>query len=267
MEVIYQSIAIHQLQRGRYQPRVDFAPEALHELAQSIQSQGLIEPLIVREIVTDLFEIIAGERRWRAAQQAGLLEVPCLVGCYSDEQAATLTLVENIQRESLNAIEEAHAYRRLIYEFQLTQENIAARIGKSRSHVANLLRLLNLSEAVQAMVRSDALSLGHARMLVGLSPMEQLRLALAVQAKNWSVRALEAQVRTLKQEVAFVSSEPLTSTYCDIEALQSRLSEQVGAPVAVIPNKEAGGLLQFKFFDNDTLAGLLERMGLQYDND
>lgn len=267
MEVIYQSIAIQQLQRGRYQPRIDFAPDALQELAQSIQSQGLIEPLIVREIVRGLFEIIAGERRWRAAQMAGLQEVPCLVGRYSDEQAATLTLVENIQRESLNVIEEADAYRRLMYEFQLTQEDIAARIGKSRSHVANLLRLLNLSEAVQAMVRSEILSFGHARMLVGLSPLEQLRLANAVQTKNWSVRELEAQVRLLKQEVALTPIEPLTSSYCDIEALQSRLSEQVGAPVVVIPHKEAGGLLQFKFFDNDTLAGLLERMGLQYDND
>lgn len=267
MQITYQSIAVHQLQRGRYQPRVDFEPSALNELAQSIKSQGLIEPLIVREVVTGSFEIIAGERRWHAAQLAGLHEVPCLVGFYTDEQAATLTLVENIQRESLNVIEEAHAYRRLIYEFQLTQEDIALRIGKSRSHVANLLRLLHLSEAVQTMVRSDVISLGHARMLVGLSPIEQLRLANAVQTKHWSVRQLEAHVRTLKQEVALATLEPLTSPYCDIQSLQSMLSEQVGTPVQIIQDKERGGLLQFKFFDNDTLAGLLERMGLRYDND
>ena len=262
MSVSYQQISVEALESGRYQPRIHFDPQSLQELAESIASQGLIEPLIVREIAANHYEIIAGERRWRAAQMAGLNEVPCLLGQYTDEQAATLTLVENIQRESLNVIEEAGAYKRLLDEFQLTQEDIAVLVGKSRSHIANLIRLLTLCEPVQEKIRVGILSLGHARLLVGLSASEQLSWADEVEVKQWSVRTLEEKVRTLK-----VSATNMTAgeTGCDIERLQMLLSEQVGTPVQIIADNQVGGLLQFKFFDNEMLSGLLERIGLRYD--
>lgn len=261
MQTVYQELPVDLLNSGRYQPRIDFDPHALQELAQSIQTQGLIEPIIVRELSCNYFEIVAGERRWRAATLAGLTVVPCLVGHYTDEQAATLTLVENIQRESLNVLEEAVAYQRLVHEFHLQQEEIAVLVGKSRSHIANLLRLLSLSAPVQDKIRQGILSLGHARMLVGLSPMDQMGLAAQVEQKQWSVRRLEEQVRSLKQQ--HVETSPHQPS-CDVAYLQTKLSEQIGAPVQIATDQQQGGWLQIKFFDNETLAGLLERMGLRY---
>ena len=263
MSASYQLIPLDHLRPGRYQPRVDFDLAALQELAESIATQGLIEPLIVRGIAGEHYEIIAGERRWRAAQLAGLTEVPCLVGDYTDQQAATVTLVENIQRESLNVIEEAGAYKRLLDEFALTQEDIAALVGKSRSHIANLLRLLTLCESVQEKVRAGLLSLGHARVLVGLSPAQQQSFAHDVEIKQWSVRHLEDKVRNMKLAPKSVRSFVVDR---DIDHLQMVLSEQVGAPVSIVSDNESGGSLQFKFFDNETLAVLLERMGLRYDD-
>lgn len=259
----YQLISIESLRSGRYQPRIDFDSNALQELAQSITAQGLIEPIIVREISAQYYEIIAGERRWRAARLAGLAEVPCLIGYYTDEQAATLTLVENIQRESLNVIEEASAYKRLVNEFQLQQDEIAILVGKSRSHIANLLRVLTLCDKVQDKIRAGVLSLGHARVLVGLSVGEQISLATQVEQKQWPVRYLEEKVRALKQDNLAVPNQQTLD--CDVEHLQTTLSEQIGAPVQIVTGDSLGGLLQIKFFDNDTLAGLLERMGLRYD--
>lgn len=262
MTVKYQSLPIDSLQRGRYQPREHFAEEALTELAQSIKTQGLIEPLIVREIAPHRFEIIAGERRWRAAKQALLSEVPCLIGIYSDEQAAALTLVENIQREDLNLIEEAKGYRRLCDEFHFHQDDIAALVGKSRSHIANILRLLSLSSWVQEHLALGQLSLGHARMLVGLSIAEQRYYAEQVIAEAWSVRVLEEKIKRHKAEGHSVAPE---APQRDVARLQTLLSEQVGAPVQIVAEKGDAGWLQIKFFNNDTLAGLLERMGLRYD--
>lgn len=259
----YKFIPINQLQAGHYQPRQDFESQALQELAQSIASQGLIEPLIVREIAKQTYEIIAGERRWRAAQLAGLTEVPCLIGEYTDKQACALTLVENIQRQDLNLIEEASGYRRLMDEFNYLQDEIAVLVGKSRSHVANILRLLTLTESVKAMIRNKELSLGHARTLVGLFPEQQDYLAEQTITNFWSVRQLEQEVKAYKLISADIPKDAKKDR--DIERLETILSDQVGAPVQIVNDKQQGGWLQVKFFDNDTLAGLLERFGLRYD--
>jgi ParB family chromosome partitioning protein len=251
------------LQAGLYQPRQDFNREALHELALSIASQGLIEPLIVRSIAKQRYEIIAGERRWRAAQLAGLKQVPCLVGEYSDKQACALTLIENIQRQDLNLIEEASGYRRLIDEFHYHQDEIATLIGKSRSHIANILRLLSLTAEVKQLLREQQISLGHARMLVGLAPDQQEAFALRIVEEQWSVRQLEQEIKVFKKKP--ISSFKNIKKDRDVERLQIILADQVGAPVQIVNEGEDGGWLKVKFFDNDTLAGLLERLGLRYD--
>lgn len=261
IEFIY--LPIEQLQAGQYQPRQDFNAVALNELAQSIMTQGLIEPLVVRCIAKQRYEIIAGERRWRAAKLAGLLEVPCLIGEYTDKQACALTLIENIQRQNLNLIEEASGYRRLLDEFHYHQEEIAILVGKSRSHIANILRLLSLTEWVKNLIRDNTLSLGHARMLVGLHPDQQEWFANKTQAEQLSVRQLEQLIKSHKNTLA----QPLQNAKRDrdVDRLERILAEQLGAPVQIVNDKEDGGWLQVKFFDNDTLAGLLERLGLRYD--
>lgn len=256
-------LPIESLQPGQYQPRQDFNHEALQELAQSIASQGLIEPLIVRAITKERYEIIAGERRWRAARMAGLNHISCLVGEYTDKQACALTLVENIQRQDLNLIEEAQGYRRLIGEFNYHQDEVALLVGKSRSHIANILRLLTLTPQVKNWLGAQQLSLGHARMLVGLEPFQQEWFAQSVVEQHWSVRQLEQEIKLFKNKAA----KPVRNARRDkdVERLQHILSEQVGAPVRIIDEGVDGGWLHVKFFDNDTLAGLLERLGLRYD--
>lgn len=262
MTSVYQELAIDSLQRGRYQPRLYFDQQALQELADSILAQGLIEPLIVRHIACQRYEIIAGERRWRAALLAGLATVPCLIGDYTDEQAATLTLVENIQREELNLIEEAQGYQRLSKEFHFQQAEIAALVSKSRSHIANLLRLLSLSELVQQAIIAGELSLGHARLLVGLPTALQLSFVSQIKEQEWSVRVFEEKIKALKYRTVNSNATPKNT---DIQRLEISLAEQMGAPVQIISEKGSAGWLQVKFFDNDTLTGLLERMGLRYD--
>jgi ParB family chromosome partitioning protein len=260
-EFIY--LPIEHLQAGQYQPRQDFNSAAIQELAQSIVAQGLIEPLVVRSIAKQRYEIIAGERRWRAAQLAGLKEIPCLVGEYTDKQACALTLIENIQRQDLNLIEEASGYRRLMDEFHYQQDEIAALVGKSRSHIANILRLLTLTESVKTLIRDKILSLGHARVLVGLNSEQQEWFANQIIEERWSVRQLEQAIKSYKNQ--YLEAPKNAKKDRDIERLQTMLSEQVGAPVQIINDHEEGGWLKVKFFDNDTLAGLLERLGLRYD--
>ena len=262
MFTIFKKIAIEQLQRGRFQPRQTFDQTALEELSASIVSQGLIEPLIVRLLADQQYEIIAGERRYRAAILAGLTELPCIISDYTDQQAAAVTLIENIQRENLNVIEEASGYQRLLTEFHFKQEDIASLTGKSRSHVANLLRLLTLCNPVQELLRHQQLSLGHGRMLVGLNIQLQHELANQVLEHDWSVRRLENEVR-IKKTMSEQSSN--TSNHRDILQLQTQLAETIGAPVRIVTEEHQGGWLKIKFFDNDTLLGLLERMGLRYD--
>lgn len=263
MQTQFKKLPIESLQPGRYQPRQTFNKEGLEELAQSILTQGLIEPLIVRHVSVDRYEIIAGERRWRAAMLAGLADIPCLIGDYDDQHAAAVTLIENIQRENLNLLEEACGYQRLITEFHFNQEDIASLVGKSRSHIANILRLLSLCDAVQIYVRERLLSLGHARMLVGLEDNQQIVLAKRIIEQGLSVRQLENEVRQLK--LISPNTKNIVPSEQDILHLQTQIAEQVGAPVQIITDSSTGGWLSIKFFDNDTLSGLLERMGLGYD--
>ncbi len=263
MHTEFIELAVDSLQAGQYQLRQDFNPAALNELAQSIATQGLIEPLLVRSITGSRYEIIAGERRWRAAQLAGLTTVPCLVGTYTDKQACALGLIENIQRQDLNLIEEAQGYKRLIDEFHYQQDELAVLTGKSRSHIANILRLLTLGEPVRQLVMNATLSLGHARMLVGLTPMLQEQFAVQIQQEQWSVRQLEQAIKKWKQQSAEQPKNARRDR--DVERLQSILAEQVGAPVEISNDDQQGGWLKVKFYDNDTLAGLLERLGLRYD--
>lgn len=259
MTQLFKLLAINQLYRGKYQPRRHFDEQSLEELAHSIRSQGLIEPLIVREDKPNQYEIIAGERRWRAAMLAGLLHIPCLIGDYTDEQAAAVTLIENIQRADLNLIEEASGYQRLLSEFHFTQEEIATLVSKSRSHIANLLRLLTLCEHVQQQLRQQQLTLGHARMLVGLTTTEQIRFANQTIQAHWTVRRLEQEIRTFHSP----SRTPHATTDCDRIHLQNILADYMGAPVEILSDTHHGGVLKITFYDNDTLSGLLERMGIR----
>lgn len=260
MQSEFKHLPVESLQRGLFQPRRHFDEALLHELAASIRSQGLIEPLIVRAIAIGQYEIIAGERRWRAALLACLETVPCLIVPYTDEQAAAVTLIENIQRESLNLLEEAQGYARLIKTFHFSQQDIALLIGKSRSHIANMLRLLSLSPAVQDQLKNGHLGLGHARMLVGLAPAEQARLMQLIINEGWSVRRLEEAIRASKSRITTAAVRDRSIT-----RLESQLAEQLGSPVEISTDESEGGWLKIKFFDPDTLEGLLERMRLAYD--
>lgn len=253
----------HLLRVSPFQPRQDFNAQALHELAQSIASQGLIEPLVVRPIAKEHYEIIAGERRWRAAQSIGMKTVPCLLGEYNDKQACTLILIENIQRENLNSIEEAVGYQRLIEEFHYHQEEVADLVGKSRSHVTNMIRLLTLSDHTKALVSKRLLSFGHARALVGLSSQLQQRFSEQIIKEQWSVRQLEQVVKKCKTQDQYSPKNPHQDR--DIVRLQDLLADQLGTPVQIESGDNEGGWLKVKFFNNDTLAGLLERLGLRYD--
>lgn len=261
----FKSIPIEYLMRGRYQPRITFCETALKELAQSIQSQGLIEPLIVRQLSENRYELIAGERRWRAAMLAGLSEVPCVIHTYNDQQAAAVALIENIQRENLSVVEEAKGYYRLVTEFHFQQDEIASLMGKSRSHVANTLRLLSLCPEVQEQLHRGDLSSGHARMLVGLNESLQKSLSKQVMTHHWSVRKLEQEVRSAKQPHQVEGTITEKSILLDIARLETTLSEHIGFPVELDYDGNQGGCLKIKFYDNDTLTGLLERMGLHYD--
>lgn len=240
------------------QPRRYFDSQRLQELAASIDSQGLIEPLIVRQNDNKQFLLVAGERRWRAAQMVGLTSVPCVVVSYDDQQAAAVALIENIQRADLTLIEEAEGYQRLQQQFDFQQEDIAKLVGKSRSHIANLLRLLTLDPKVQEWVAKEALTFGHARTLVGLSPAEQRRFGNLAQQKQWSVRQMEGQIKQHKQTNLFVPTE----VDADVKRLEARISEQLGTPVVCQPNDDRGGWLKIKYYDNDTLAGILSKLGI-----
>ncbi len=260
MTSVYKMLPLHWLCRGRYQPRADFSPTALNELTDSIRNQGIIEPIIVREVSCENYEIIAGERRWRAAQQIPLSVVPCLIGRYTDKQAATLSLIENIQRANLNLIEEAQGYHRLCTEFNFQQQEIARLVSKSRSHVANILRLLTLANSVQELVRAGTLSLGHARALITLPHNLQQHFSQQAIRRNWSVRRLETTLKQFKNAPVMPSQASN-----DTQRLQTQLANQVGAPVEIVNTDKEGGWLQIQFFNNDTLTGLLERLGLHYD--
>ena len=248
------------LQRGKYQPRRDLNPEALQELASSIASQGVMQPIVVRPIGNDKYEIIAGERRWRATQQAGLDSIPAIVREVSDEAAVVMALIENIQREDLNPIEESLALIRLQDEFKLTQQQVADAVGKSRSAVTNLMRLASLESPVQLQVERGELELGHAKCLLGLDGNVQIQAARTVAANAMTVRQTEALVKKLQNPTTQNTKIEATDSSADIMRLQEELSEKVGAVVQIQHSAKGAGKLVFKYNSVDELEGILAHL-------
>lgn len=222
---------INSLKPGIYQPRKEMEPEALEELAASIESQGIIQPIVVRQVESDKFEIIAGERRWRAARKAGLKQVPCVIKNVQDRAAIAMALIENIQREDLNAIEEAVALDRLQEEFHLTHQQVADVIGKSRAAVSNLLRLNQLEDDVKSLVSSKQLDMGHARSLLALEGQQQVDIALQMAKKNMTVRQAEQLVKKCLQPELEAKS---VSEDTEAQQISQKLSEMLGAKVTIV---------------------------------
>ncbi|MGH8313944.1 MAG: ParB/RepB/Spo0J family partition protein [Steroidobacterales bacterium] len=258
-------IPLDLLGRGRFQPRVDMRPESLQELADSIRSQGVVQPIVVRPIGTpgpgesQRYEIIAGERRWRAAQMAGIADIPAVVRHVADEAAVAMALIENIQRENLNALEEAGALQRLIGEFAFTQQEAADAVGRSRVAVANLLRLLELADEVKTLLESRAIEMGHARALLGLTQRrQQIEVAKMVAGKGLSVRETEALVRRMlnpqRRDEGGESRDP------DVRRLENQLSDKLGARVAIQHSASGKGKLIVSYNSLDELDGILEHI-------
>lgn len=252
-------LPIEQIQRGRYQPRQDLREDTLQELAESIRAQGLVQPVIVRPLDGGHYELIAGERRWRAAQLAGLHEVPAVIREVSDQAAIAMALIENIQREDLNPLEEAAALQRLIAEFALTHQQAAEAVGRSRTAVTNLLRLLELTDEVQQRVRDRKLDMGHARALLPLPPALQREAAQQVLLRGLSVRETEELARRLQHTAA---SAPLPTKPLDpnIRLLQDNLSERLGARVRLQHGTSGKGCVVIHYNTLDELDGILSRV-------
>lgn len=253
-----QQIPVELLQRGKYQPRRDFNTESLQELADSIAGQGLIQPIVVRNIGQDKYEIIAGERRWRAAQLAGIDSIPAVVREISDQAAIAMALIENIQREDLNPIEESQALIRLQDEFNLTQQQVAEAVGKSRTAVTNLMRLASLEPSVSQQVERGDIELGHAKCLLALEGALQVQAARTVASENLTVRQTEVLVKKLQSPTA--SKEPQPSKNQDIVNLQNQLSEKLGAAVKIDHSSKGCGKLIISYNSVDELDGILDHL-------
>lgn len=251
---------VSQLAPGKYQPRTQMDAESLQELADSIRAQGLMQPILAREVAGG-YEIIAGERRWRAAQLAGLAEVPVLLREVADDAVAAMALIENIQREDLNAIDEAHGLQRLIHEFGMTHDAVAQAVGKSRTAVSNLLRLLNLSHPVQDMLTAGLIEMGHARALLPLHAGAQRELAHEIETRGLSVREVERRVARLKDAAAPTPAKQAVSR--DILRLEEALSDALGMTARVLTGSKGSGKLTLHFASADELQGLLQRLGIQ----
>ncbi|MDT8879099.1 ParB/RepB/Spo0J family partition protein [Halomonas saccharevitans] len=251
-------LPLGQLSRGKYQPRRDIQPEALEELADSIRAQGVMQPIVVRPVGEARYEIIAGERRWRAAQLAELDVIPAVIREVSDEVALALALIENIQREDLNPVEEAMALKRLLEEFSLTQQQTADAVGRSRAQVANLLRLLTLDPEVQTLLERGDLDMGHARALLALTGAKQRKTAHEVVNKDLTVRATEALVKRLANgEPAKPAPEAPSA---DVAGLETRLAEVLGAPVKIQHGRGGKGRVTIRYASLDELDGILEHI-------
>jgi len=245
------------LQRGKYQPRRDLDADALQELTNSITQQGVMQPIVVRKIATDKYEIIAGERRWRATQQAGLESIPAIIRSITDEAAIVMALIENIQREDLNSIEESRALIRLQDEFQLTQQQVADAVGKSRSAVTNLMRLASLDSAVQKQLELGEIELGHAKCLLALAGNAQVMAGREIAANSMSVRQTETLVKRIHLSGSVKPVEKTKQADPDILRIQQELSEKVGAPVKIQHSSKGSGKLVIKYHSVDELEGIL----------
>lgn len=249
------------LQRGKYQPRTHMDEGALADLAESIKAQGIVQPIVVREIGDGRYEIIAGERRWRASQLAGLDKVPAVIRNIPDEAAIAVALIENIQRENLNPIEEAQALKRLADEFGLTHEEVSASVGRSRAGVTNLLRLLSLPDQVRQMLEQGVLDMGHGRALLGLEGGDLLKAAREAADKGLSVRETEQLVRRFAAgEMPGSKRTKAATSSADIRALEQDLSEKLGAKVQISHNAKGAGKLSISYTSSDELEGILERI-------
>jgi ParB family chromosome partitioning protein len=249
---------VTQLQPGKYQPRSYMDDAALQTLADSIKNQGIMQPILVREVAVDKFEIIAGERRWRASQIAGLSQVPVLVREIADESALAMALIENIQRENLNPLEEAQGIKRLIDEFAMTHEKAADAVGRSRAAVSNLLRLLTLTHAVQELLMQNKLDMGHARALIGLDAAQQIMLANKIVQQQLSVRDVENLVKKLGAEAQ--AKPHKINVNRDVLALQNSLSEKIGASVNISAKANGSGTLKINYANLDQLDEIIKKM-------
>ncbi|ARN73989.1 ParB/RepB/Spo0J family partition protein [Oceanicoccus sagamiensis] len=254
------NLPVDLIQRGKYQPRRDMQPEALEELAESIKAQGVMQPIVVRPISADKYEIIAGERRWRATQLAGLDSIPAVVRQVPDEAAIAMALIENIQREDLNAMEEAMALSRLQQEFDLTHQEVADAVGKSRATVSNLLRLMTLRDDVQRMLEHGDLEMGHAKALLGLPLEHQSAAANTVVSKGLSVRQTESLVRSRLAELESPKAKKKQAIDPDIQKLQDQLSEKVGVPVTIDHSAKGKGRLVLNYNSLNELDGILNHI-------
>ena len=253
------TVAIADIQPGRYQARVQIDDEALQELADSIKAQGIIQPVIVRERGLSQYELIAGERRWRASQLAGLTEIPVVIKTISDETALAMGLIENLQRENLNPIEEAQGLKRLADEFGLTHETIAKAVGKSRSAISNSLRLLSLPEPVQEMLYQRRLEMGHARALLTLHVVDQLELAQKAVKNGWSVREVERRSQLAHQKAKPEAAKTISP---DILRINDALTEHLGVNAEVKTSNQKKGKIVLHFDTPETFEYLLKQLGI-----
>ena len=258
------TVALEHIVPGKYQPRTRMDEASLAELAESIKAQGIVQPILVRPIEGGRYEIIAGERRWRAAQRAGLVEVPALVRDVADQAALALSLIENIQRENLNPLEEAHGIARLIGDFGLTHEAAAQAVGRSRSAVTNLLRLMNLAKPVQELLLAGKLDMGHARALLSLPAASQTVAAERIVAQALSVRDTERMVQVLQNPSAGkVKRRGHTRTDPDIVRLEDTLADCLGAKVRIESTGKTGGRILIHYSSLEQLDGILARIKSQ----
>ena len=256
-----QTLLISELQPGKYQPRSIMQEEALHALSQSILKQGVMQPIIVRPVGNNQYEIIAGERRWRAAKLANLSEVPVIIKNIPDESALAMALIENIQREDLNPLEEAIGIKRLIDEFDMTHEEAADAVGKSRVTVSNLLRLLTLTKPVQDRLLSGKIDMGHARALIGLEGSQQIMLCEEAIQKNLSAREVEALVKNLQNSYKTDTQKaPPKKTNADVRQLEDSLAETLGASVTIDAKKNGSGTLKVHYRNLEQLDEILKKI-------
>lgn len=254
-----QTLPIELLQRGKYQPRKDMNAEKLQDLANSIAMQGIVQPIVVRHISPQQYEIVAGERRWRAAQLAGLQDVPVIIKEMDDRTAMAIALIENIQREDLNVLEEAEALQRLLTEFEMTHQQVADAVGKSRATVTNFLRLLDLAPEVKKMLVNKQLEMGHARALLPLATEQQIEAARKITNQGLSVRLTEKLVKDIQNPQPKI--EPKNAIVdADVLSLQNDLSEKFGAKVQVESNETGKGKLIIHYSNLDELDGILSKL-------
>ena len=256
------TLDITQIRPGRYQPRRVMGEDELHELAESIRAQGLIQPVIVRELGLSDYELIAGERRWRACQLAGLSEIPAVIKAVNDEAALAMGIIENIQRADLNPVEEAQGYKRLVDEFGLTHENLAQAVGKSRSAISNSLRLLSLPEQIQQHINQGLLEMGHARALITLPVLAQLQLAEAAIREAWSVREMERQAQAWQQNAPLSAQKASKTVDADVLRLQDAIADKLGLAVKIQANQQQKGKLVLHFNNAEEFQQMLNALNL-----